>query len=300
MKLFQKAINPPEGGWTQESYLEVARELMLSMHNASSRFRARMLSPVLKEVNGVFERQLRNVIRFALNGNRQSGNRDVKAEVATQVKPETVQTEDSTLGDAFLWAAAIAAAFSIPDPETQLRLRPSIEATVLRGYNTSARHLGTSEISGLTPTLRRGVNEIAINLSRIDSHSQELMERIIQRSISEGLNISETANALSQEFPKYSSYRKVNVARTELNNAYNAGVKEAIASSGNVTHVSVIGCRAREVNSPRYAGVSTCNISFVPIHDMQLLTFHPNHTGSIVPSAFRNADGTQPQVPSTF
>ena len=55
-----------------------------------------------------------------------------------------------------------------------------------------------------------------------------------------------------------------------------------------ITHVSVIGCEAREPGSPQYRGESTCNIQDVPINDADKLEFHPNHTGTIVPSRFRN------------
>ena len=54
---------------------------------------------------------------------------------------------------------------------------------------------------------------------------------------------------------------------------------------GGVTRA--IGCEAREAGSPTYRGESTCNIEDVPVSDADKLRFHPNHTGTMVPSKFR-------------
>jgi hypothetical protein len=55
---------------------------------------------------------------------------------------------------------------------------------------------------------------------------------------------------------------------------------------GTILTVSVVGCQMREPKGPVFHGESTCNIEEVSVYDMDLLEFHPNHTGTIVPAEF--------------
>ena len=98
--------------------------------------------------------------------------------------------------------------------------------------------------------------------------------------------MAETAKYLRGNFPERSRNRISTIARTELGQAADEGRKQSMKDLGTVTHVSVIGCEAREAASPTYRGESTCNIEDVPIGDMDTLEFHINHTGTIVPSRF--------------
>ena len=55
--------------------------------------------------------------------------------------------------------------------------------------------------------------------------------------------------------------------------------------------VSVIGCEAREPNSPKFDGESTCNFADLEIERLDeflAVGFHPNHTGVLVPSGFKD------------
>ena len=92
---------------------------------------------------------------------------------------------------------------------------------------------------------------------------------------------------LDEALPAFNASRINTIARTETNNAWTRGSVASFQESTTLSHVSVIGCEAREPNSPQYRGESTCNVQDVPVEDAGLLDFHPNHTGTIVPSRFR-------------
>ena len=86
--------------------------------------------------------------------------------------------------------------------------------------------------------------------------------------------------------------RLTTLARTEGSRAVDEGVKEAVKSSGIVSHMSVIGCKAVEPNIPTYRGEPTCNIEDVPTVDVDMVEFHVNHTGAWVASRFSQAGVT--------
>jgi hypothetical protein len=129
---------------------------------------------------------------------------------------------------------------------------------------------------------------------------------VIRSSIADGHTVAETAKVLEERMPKIAAARIRTIARTETMMAWTEGSIASLQQSGVVTHVSVIGCESREEGSwgrPSfqqfmYRGEGTCNIQDVPIADAHLLNFHPNHTGSVVPSRFKEADGTDTDLGS--
>src|SRR5437588_11165492 len=109
------------------------------------------------------------------------------------------------------------------------------------------------------------------------------------------MSVSETAGLLERELPPIFGNRALTIARTELNSAWSLGAANSFLQSETLTHISVIGCEAREPRSPHFLGESTCIYPDLPVHQLDeflAIGFHPNHTGNLVPSRFRNADGS--------
>jgi len=160
-----------------------------------------------------------------------------------------------------------------------------------RAFSFSSRaacgYLGQAGETAGNQRLAREARDIAQRITGINDTTRKQFERAIQNAIGQGMTVTETAQFLVDKFPDMAESRIRTIARTELNGAYAKGSVASYLQSDVVAHVSVIGCEAREPGSPTYRGESTCNIQDVPVVDADNLQFHPNHTGTIVPSGFR-------------
>lgn len=134
--------------------------------------------------------------------------------------------------------------------------------------------------------LSERVNLLRNTAPRINDTTKEKLKIILDDAIMSNATPSQAAAAIRDGLGMYNSSRPVTIARNELSAAYREGNRQAMQDSQIITHVSVIGCEAEEANSPQYNGQSTCNITDVPIKDMDSLTYHVNHTGTEVPSKF--------------
>lgn len=121
---------------------------------------------------------------------------------------------------------------------------------------------------------------------RINDTQKARLKEILDENIQAGTTPGTLAQAIQEGMGMFNSARPVMIARNELAAAYRQGNRQAMVDSGIITHISVVGCEAREDNSPTYHGESTCNITDVPIDDIDQLDYHVNHTGAEVPSRF--------------
>ncbi len=179
--------------------------------------------------------------------------------------------------------------------------RTAIQSAVDAEYGATAKLLWTPE-NARAERMARGpsvsarmsrASGVASRITGITQSSRNVFERILRSSIGQGHTVAETASWLRSHYPKMERNRISTIARTEISQAADEGRKQALKDVGTVTHVSVIGCEAREPHSPQYNGESTCNIEDVPIGDMDQLVFHINHTGTIVPSRFAGEEEEQ-------
>lgn len=132
-------------------------------------------------------------------------------------------------------------------------------------------------------------NRIADLVTNITETTRNRMRRYFESKLAGEATIYEAVQDFSSQFPEIEQWRVNTIVRTEMGRAADEGTKEALRNASTVSEVSVVGCEAREDNSPQYRGESTCNIQNVPVQDIDLLEFHPNHTGAIVPSGFFDA-----------
>jgi hypothetical protein len=131
----------------------------------------------------------------------------------------------------------------------------------------------------------------------ISETTKKRMRRIFQEKINAGATMGEVIQTMRDSFPQIAANRIPTIVRTELGRAANEAQILSFKNSLSVTHCSVVGCQAVEDDSPTYMGFHTCNIRNVPVQDLELVEFHINHTGSWVPTGFRNYDGTIPVLP---
>lgn len=134
--------------------------------------------------------------------------------------------------------------------------------------------------------LAERVNLLRRNAPRMNDTTKAKLKEILDAGITEGVTQGELAQRIQEGLTMFNSARPVMIARNELAQAYRQGNRQAMLDSNIITHISVVGCMAEEPGSPTYRGQSTCNITDVPIADLDSLEYHVNHTGAEVPSKF--------------
>jgi len=178
-----------------------------------------------------------------------------------------------------------------------------IQSAAASSYDTTRKLLSVPEDSGEARRARAAqgamnqrVQRVASRITNMTQTTRNQFRSTLVRAIQDGETVAGTAKIMRERFPQMSRNRISTIARTELGQAADEGRKQGLKDNGAVTHVSVIGCEAREANSPTYRGESTCNVEDVPIEDIEELEFHPNHTGTIVPSRFKGDKEVEGEV----
>jgi len=266
---------PPEG-WNSDNFRSQAGlRLLRDLTSAQARWKQRGIRAYKRVWTKLFSDMMNSIERDAMNAHRRRGG---KASVT--VNP---------MGDQALWGTAIDRALRELGIDATVQVTPIIENTT-----TGLQDEVTSLFYGRRPTkteirrLKPKSSDIAKQVTNISDTTRARLQREIQRAIDDRLTIVETVQRLRKRFPQIATNRIPTIARTEMGRAADRATIMTLQQQDVVTHVSVVGCRAIEKNSPVYKGIPTCNIQDVPIEDAGQLTFHPNHTGTIVSSRFRD------------
>lgn len=163
---------------------------------------------------------------------------------------------------------------------------PVAQSTIARSYESTCRILNEELAQDASQETLRRAKLLAQKVTRINETTRTRMQTVISEALASGEGVSAVARVLRDALPEIATSRLPTIARTEAGNFVDEGVKQAVRESSVVSHVSVIGCKSREPNSPQYNGQSTCNIQDVPAHDVDKLTWHINHTGAVIASRF--------------
>lgn len=280
-----KASHVPPEGWNSDTFsgrngVELLRDIVKINKSATARG-MRVLSKFFK---AYWDRKLEELIAYVI---QRGGVR----------KAFTIDLDVPSEGS--LWAEAIEEVFKEDDMEVMAEVLPAIQSVASETYGRTMILLGADADPGANQAVLKRSKELARKVTRVNDETRKRLGAEIEKSIDEGATVYETIEILRKRFPEISANRIPTIARTEMGRASDEGIKQALKMSSTVTHVSVIGCEAIEKNSPTYKGIPTCNIENVPIEDIDMLEFHPNHTGTIVPSRFRGEDGSSKPVPTT-
>jgi hypothetical protein len=136
--------------------------------------------------------------------------------------------------------------------------------------------------------IHQRAQRMAEQVTRINETTRRRLVDALKRGMADGQTIPEIVKSVRASVPEIHESRIPNIVRTEIGRAIDEGTKEALKRSKTVTHVSVVGCVGREPNSPQIDGQSTCNFQDLAIERIELLVFHPQHTGCITPSRYVN------------
>lgn len=297
----QKAIEVPIDGWDAETWAISGDRVMLAIRQTALVSYARDVPPVAAEVRDNIEAagdrtaeiallvgvalltlaEWRTIIAFVLREPDASG---LVSDIHLALSPLLRQALGSATAQA---AAAAAQTTSLTAAEAVVS---RIQSTYARGYDRTGRIINPRQTEALsTNDVIREARQIARNLSRIDRTTRTNLERVVEVSIREGDSVSITAEKLREHVHNTAASRGMTVARTELNNAWTLGSVQSYRRTPKLKELSVIGCQAREKNSPHYRGQSTCNYHGLPVAELPAFLavgWHPCHTGTLVASSF--------------
>lgn len=202
---------------------------------------------------------------------------------------EAVTNEVLVPSDPVFWSGIIGQVFA-DDKDIVIEgiVRADMQSLVAQGVDKTALVMGTT----LPPKFTQDVvtplaNNLARNITGINETTRLQIAKIVEGAQADGLTVRETAKLIKEKMPGIAEWRAQMIARTELANAYTMGSLEVFKRSPNLTHVSVVGCGGVDDSNHFFDGRHTCNIKMVPIERAGELRWHPNHTGTVVPAAFR-------------
>lgn len=276
-----KSSEAPEGGWSSRTFRGRRAERMLAdwvrVHRAAHMRGFRAMHGMLVDY---YDEKINKLIKIATGLSREltgKAARDSSLTINVGV-------------NASIWEQALNEVFKEDDLELSVRTLPTATSVASETSNRVTILLGEDKKPRNGADITRRSREIAGRVTRVNRTTKNQIRKRVLKATEEGKPVAKAAEELRKDWPNMSRGRISTIARTEMGNAADAGIKSALKFSSTVSHVSVIGCQAVEKNSPTYKGRHTCNIEDVPVEDVDLLVFHPNHTGCIVASRFRDDD----------
>lgn len=280
-----KALVIPPQGWRANSFRANGRAMIMALHRVALITQKQQAATVARLLSAAFRKQCETAIgRFLNHIHFLPSGRSAKATTADIFAPGM----ESILMD------ALEQVLRETGVKISAEMIPPITSTLTQGYSKTSVLLGQKPARNVETILARRARGLASKITNISATTRKRFQALLNRAVRDELSIADTAKAILKRFPKIQGNRALTIARTEMNNAWHQGSIQAFKESKSLTHVSVIGCESREVElwgKPYYQefmfrGESTCNIQDVHVADMDQLNFHPNHTGTIIPSRF--------------
>lgn len=193
-----------------------------------------------------------------------------------------------------IWAEAIQEVLG-PSADVTLTTAyiPIVQSVAARAYERTSIFIGEELAPDASISILQRSRNMAQQVTRINDTTRQNLINTIVKTREERQTIAEAVRTIREKVPEIATNRIPTIARTEIGNAIDQGFIQAVKESSTVQTVDVVGCKAREANSPTYQGRSTCNITGVPVKDLDLLRWHPNHTGALVAGTFLG----EPQPP---
>lgn len=311
----------PDSGWTQQTFQTAAGKKLIKDVLAVRRLALRENSKRLtKALKAMFEDEVSQVLgEFA---SRLAKHHKVGKTIGSNLV-NVVLTLNVPDGSERMWEEALEAVFA--EEPTKGRIlkvfKPSYQSVmdhVIRktGVLIPPRYTGgrpseqvipvtSVTVSGQAPLtieqqaklVTAKADKLCSKVTQISETTKKRMRKLFQAKIDSGATMGDVVKAFRAAFPQIAANRIPTIVRNELSIAANEAQIISFQNSLSVTHCSVVGCQAVDDSPHYYQGFHTCNIRNVPVQDMPLVEFHINHTGSWVPTGFRNNDGSVPRLP---
>ena len=284
----------PSDGWTMESFnTQNGAQLIRDMEMVQRAAKAKGARLVTKNLTLVMRKQITYVLELvSASVNRYAGIAATRgAKASTTITMQAAQHGE-------LWAQALNDAFRILGREVEVTMQPAMQSVAddILEKNTTLLTGGKPSVASKR-VMQQSVNEIAREVTRIDTTTKTRLARVISDGIDAGLSPAALMEDVRTKIPQIATNRVPTIVRTEMGRVADRAAVRSMKDSNVVTHVSVTGCEAIEPGIPTFRGVPTCNIKNVPIEYSGDLRFHINHTGAIIASAFRQSNGGTPNIP---
>lgn len=281
----------PVRGWTAEMFRTPhGAALLYDIYHARLAVLGPAIGKFAKWVQGWLMRLAEDAIRHFVAGVHRHGHwKGLGVKV-----PLSVTLDLGDLGP--LWSSAITQALEASGVEVMMHTKPVFQSVAAAVHERTTILLGGEHHATGQVGVTRRIEGMARQVTRINETTRARLSNLLHEAHEKNDTVAEVIENIRHRIPNMAANRAPTIARTELSRASDEGMKQCYRDSDVLTHVSVIGCEAIEAGIPTYRGIPTCNIQDVPIHDVDLLEFHINHTGCIVPSQFRDADGKVPNV----
>lgn len=283
-----KGLIIPKEGWNRRTFALYGRAMIVAMHRASNIIRRQAQAEVARRASQTFHDQLSEIVhrfmrldrammRRSLSSGRKAGDLEIFLEADKRLFLDVV---DAVLKDS--------------GSKTRAKVIGPIRSVLDQAYSKTSILMAQKPIENNDGLNRRAL-KIGEKITNVSERTRGTFVRVLDQAVEEKLSVADTVRRITAALPKVNDSRALTIARTELTNAWAQGAIQSFKESSTVTEVSVIGCESREEERWKqpsyqqylYRGESTCNIADVPIVDAEKLVWHPNHTGTIIPTAFR-------------
>mgnify|MGYP003423529068 CR=1 FL=1 len=279
-----KALIIPKEGWTGQTFRKNGLPMIRAMYRISQIVRRQAQADVARRAAQVFDLQLEELIRRFLVLDRGFSRRSVKAGSDLEIFLET---------DKNLFLDLINQVLKDTGSKTRAKIIGPVRSVMDQGYAKTSMLMGQVAKEGNSALAARALN-LADKITDISERTRGQFRRILTEAVDEKLSVASTVRRLRKEMPKLNGQRALVIARTELNRGWYEGAVQSFKESSTLTHVSIIGCESIEQerwDQPSFQqymwnGKGTCNAEDVPVQELDKLNFHPQHTGSPVPSGF--------------
>lgn len=274
---------PPEG-WNAHNFSVYGARMISAMARTAKIEQSRLVPEVARRSLNLFQSQIQRVGRRAQESEQ---HHRLGFRAAGQVTFSLPQSEE-------LWREAIDFVFNLAGIEIVTALVPPIQSAMAQGYSKTSYFLAQPTDQAINTEIARQVRDVAKLVVQINDTTRDNILNAVRAALKENMTVVQTAAYIQKKTSAIFGTRAMTVARTELNRAWTQGAAMAYQGSDAITQVSVIGCEAREENSPQYNDESTCNYQDLPIEELDAFLevgFHPNHTGTLVPSGFKSDEG---------
>lgn len=276
----------PKEGWTGQTFRRNGLPMIRAMFRISQIVRRQGQAEVARKAAEVFQLQLEELIRRFLVLDRGFGRRSVKAEGDLEIFLET---------DKNLFLELINQVLKDTGSKTRAKIIGPVRSVMDQAYSKTSMLMGQVPKEGNSALAARSLN-LADKITDISERTRGQFRRILTEAVDEKLSVASTVRILRREMPKLNGQRALTISRTELGRAWSEGAIQSFKESSTLLACSVIGCESNErerweqasFQEYMYNGKGTCLAEDVPIQDLDKLNFHPNHTGSWVPTQFKD------------
>ncbi len=297
LRLFKayRASVVPDGGWTWENFNGTTngRRLQADMHKVRIQAMAKGLRLLSKPLARLMREQVETVCNYVDERiSRYEGTASIEF-----MGLKSRVTISGGQGNAFLADALNAVFGDDADIKVSKTVRGALQSVADDVADKTSRLLGT-ELSEHGRILnQRQANQIATEVTRINDTTRERIQETVRRTLEDGGTVVDAIDSVRKRIPQIATNRVPTIVRTEMGRAADYAAIQSMRESNVVTHVSVVGCEAIEPGIPTFRGIPTCNIKNIPMAFAGDLRFHPNHTGAVIATGFKQTTGHAPDLP---